>query len=593
MIDPQIDEETLSITFPAASGEPYERYDKDLDQRYYERLVCTPEAVNLDRLNGGASILKNHDPDEILGTVEDAWIEEGKLVIRARFRKNSFAAVDTFRDIVDGTLKNVSIGYFPEVVVPVMENGIQFRDVTRWTVFEVSVAVGVPADPTVGFYRSLDLKTKENTMNEEEKEKACGEKPEEVKACGEKAKAEPSADEAEKACSEEEKPAEAKAEEEKAPAEEPEKKKEAPKAESRAAELRIEVKPAGEIRSFNVPPNTKGKMMNERKYSLIRAFQSLVNPNVDASLERSVSDSMYTAAMGDPSVNSIMVDFGALTREGEFIDAAGNGAGLVGVEHRGDLFVEALRTRMGVKNARILGGLRTPIEIPVQTGVSTIGIKGLDAAVDRTKPTIGKIEMRPKKFGAETVIGRSLLLQGNPDAIAVVVNDLEAEIARKLDITILHGDADMSISGVDGTTGVQTQTVADLNSITWPDITAMYGKVADYEIEDGSLEWVAKGTTKAILMAIPKETHTGRFICDENGTVNGYRLNVCGRCSDDDLYLGYWPSVYIGMWGGIEIAVDPYTGLSEGSVKIVATMFADVAITRPAAFVKRVSGGSN
>ena len=590
MIDPKIDEETLSITFPAASGEPYERYDKELNERYYERLVCTPEAVNLDRLNGGASILKNHDPDDILGKVEKAWIEEGKLVIRARFRRNSFGAIDTFRDIVDGTLPNVSIGYFPEVVVPVIENGVNFRDVTRWTVFEVSVAVGVPADPTVGFYRSLDLKTKGNTMAEE-KEKTCGEEAkaepaeEEAKAapCGEE-KAEPSADEAEKACSEEEKeePSADKVEEE-----------EAPKAETRAAELRIRVQPAGEIRSYNIPQTKGNTYMSDRKYSLTRAFQSLVNPRIDATLERSTSDSLYRSMGYLPEGGSLMVDLGGMTRDGEFIDAAGNGAGLVGTEHRGDLFVEALRTRMGVKNARIITGLRTPIQIPVQTGVSTIGIKDIDAAVDRTKPTVTSIEMSPKKFGAETVIGKSLLMQGNPDAIALVVNDLEAEIARKLDTTILHGDAGQNIAGVDGTTGVQTQTIASLSTITWGDVTAMYGKIADYEIEDGSLEWIAKGPTKAIMMSIPKEAHTGRFLCDEDGTVGGYQLNVCGRCSADDLYFGYWPAVYIGQWGGLEIGVDPYTGMSSGSIKIVATLYADVAITKPVAFVKRVSGGSN
>ena len=607
MIDPQIEEETLSITFPAASGEPYERYDKDLDQRYYERLVCTPEAVNLTRLKGGASILKNHDSDDILGTVEDAWIEEGKLVIRARFRKNSFAAVDTFRDIVDGTLKKVSIGYFPEVTVPVMENGVQFRDVTRWTVFEVSVAVGVPADPTVGFYRSMDLKTKENTMSEEEKEKACGEEPEEVKACGEE-KAEPSADEAEKACSEEEKSCgdevkaeeetpsadeaeaekacgeEAKAEEEK-PAEE--KKAEPASLETRAAELHITLPKAGEIKSLNVLTK-KGKTM-DKKYSLIRAFQSLVNPGVDASLERSVSDEMCRSMGKASDPRSIMLSF----REGEFIDASSNGAGLVGVQHRGDLFVQALRTRMGVKGATIIGGLTQPIDIPAQTGVSTIGVKALDAAVDRTRPTVASINMAPKKFGAETVIGEDLLLQGNPDAISVVVNDLEAQIARKLDLAILKGIDSPEILGVDGTTGVQTQTVASLAAITWQDVLAMYGKIADYEVEEGDLAFVTKGTTKAALMGITKATYTGRMICDEDGTINGLACNVCGALTAEDFYLGCWKNVYIGQWGGLEVRVDPYTGLSEGSVKIVARLYADIAITNPASFVKRVGAGSN
>ena len=38
--------------------------------------------------------------------------------------------------------------------------------------------------------------------------------------------------------------------------------------------------------------------------------------------------------------------------------------------------------------------------------------------------------------------------------------------------------------------------------------------------------------------------------------------------------------------------VDDVTGISEGSVKIVAKLLADIAITNPASFVKRVASVS-
>ena len=162
-MNPDADLDKLEITFTAASGEPYKRYDEEKDEFYYERLIITDDAVDLNRLNNGASILKNHDPDHILGTITRAWIEDQKVVVRARFCKNNPEAQQIFRDIVDGTMKNVSIGYFPQVIVPVTENNVQFRDLTRWEAFEVSVAVGIPADPTVGFYRSINFK--ETRMN--------------------------------------------------------------------------------------------------------------------------------------------------------------------------------------------------------------------------------------------------------------------------------------------------------------------------------------------------------------------------------------------------------------------------------------------
>ena len=128
------------------------------------------------------------------------------------------------------------------------------------------------------------------------------------------------------------------------------------------------------------------------------------------------------------------------------------------------------------------------------------------------------------------MIGEDLLVQGNPDAIAFVIDELQAQISRKLDLAILKGNVDPAIAGVDATTGVQTQVIANLASTTWGDVLGMYGKVADYEIEDGDLAFIGKGTTKATFMGISKDSGSGRFLC-EDGRVNGYDFNVCGAVS--------------------------------------------------------------
>ena len=143
----------------------------------------------------------------------------------------------------------------------------------------------------------------------------------------------------------------------------------------------------------------------------------------------------------------------------------------------------------------------------------------------------------------------------------------------------------------DGTTGVQTQVIANMASATWANMLAMYGKVADYEIEDGDLAWITKGTTKASLMGISKDSGSGRFLCEDD-KINGYGVNVCGGLSDGDLYFGCWKNVIIGQWGGLQVKIDDVTGMKEGSVTIVAKLLADIAITNPASFVRRVASAS-
>lgn len=298
---------------------------------------------------------------------------------------------------------------------------------------------------------------------------------------------------------------------------------------------------------------------------------------------------MISFRSDDPISSRVFRDY---FRSGEFTGAAGDGAALIGTDHRGDLFVKALNTRMGVKNPTVFAGLTGNQEIPVQTGTSEIGVSALNATSGKTKPNVGSVTLSPKKFSAYTTVGEDLLYQGNPDTIAFVINDLSNKIARKLDAAILTGIDDPEILGIDGTTGVQTVTIADLTAPTWKNILAFGGKVADYEMQEGDLAWITKGTTQANLKGVSKDTGSGRFLL-EDGKMDGYPVNICGALGAEALYLGAWSNVVIGQWGGLYIKIDDVTGIKEGSVTIVAKLLADIAITNPNAFVKRISGSTS
>ena len=552
-----IDMENLEVTFSVASTTPCRRLDDD-GKIFFETLKISEDAVNLSRLNDGASILKNHDSDQILGTTLRAWIDGDKLMVHARFRKNDPDAVAVFNDIADGTLKNVSIGYIPEKFSEKKENGVRVLDVTYWTAFEVSVAVGIPADPTVGFYRSLIPTKKRNQNMEEDKKTQC-------QGC----------------------PYQQKNDDGKTPPPNPDdqlnKKNNDP--EGNPPEGNPEGNPddklKDKIRSLAIPK--KRGFMKKENYDLTRAFQSLVNPDVNVSAERAVSDQLFRSAGLAPSRSWLML----ATRDADLTGAADSGDGFIGTDHRGDLFVRSLLTRMGVKNPTVLSGLQGNVEIPAQTASAVVGVGKLGSTSPKAKPAVGSITLSPKKFSASVTVGEDLLAQGNPDTIAFVIDELSAQIARKLDYSILKGCDDPAISGVDKDSKVQSQIITDLSAITWQDVMAMYGKIADYEIEDGDLAWVTKGLTKANLMATSKDAGSGRFLCEEN-KMAGYDVNICGALSADDLYLGVWKNVIVGQWGGLQVKIDDITGIREGSVTIVAKLLADIAITNPASFVKRV-----
>lgn len=83
----------------------------------------------------------------------------GQNFVRVRFSRNDDFANRIYKDILDGLIKNVSIGYVVQGYEDKKENGINNRYVTKWMIYETSI-VSIPADDSVGI-RTLAIKEKE------------------------------------------------------------------------------------------------------------------------------------------------------------------------------------------------------------------------------------------------------------------------------------------------------------------------------------------------------------------------------------------------------------------------------------------------
>ena len=55
-----------------------------------------------------------------------------------------------------------------------------------------------------------------------------------------------------------------------------------------------------------------------------------------------------------------------------------------------------------------------------------------------------------------------------------------------------------------------------------------------------------------------------------------------GVCSA--IFFGNWADLIIGMWGGLDLLVDPYTGSTSGTVRVIALQDVDVAVRHAASF---------
>ena len=582
MTDPNVDYDNLEISFSCASSYPYAREDRETKRYFIERLLCTEDALDMTRLNGGASVLKNHDTDKVLGKVIRAWIEDDVLCVRIRFRSDNMSR-DLFNDLAAGTVPNVSIGYSVEHYNEYTDmNGNLVRDVDKWTAYEVSVCVGIPADPTVGFYRSFDDSKLESNQHINNQTQKGGLDPMEKRAdelaAEEEVKADTEADTA--------------TETETTPAEEVKACGGEDKEEMRSLMKEI----ASNIRSFAVPHIQTQK----RHYDLGAALTSCLTGK-GAEFEREISADLYKRAGMSEGANSIMIPFNGDSLRGvlntrELNDTVGSGSGLVAQENLPNLFVDFVRSRIGVKNATFLTGLTgAPVTIPAQTSDTTVAwVSGssvttdANAAVGETTPVIGDITLTPHKLGGYTVVGKDMVLMGNPDATAITMRSLLANVAHVLGTTMLKGNAsNPAITGVATATGVQTQVIANMASATWANFTSMIGKIEGLEW-DGPQEFVMSASDNALLKSIAKGNYGSGFIV-EDGYLDGRRVYVDGSLSSGDIFLGDWSNVIVGQWGGIELMVDPYTLATYGSVRVIVSLVCDIGIARPNTFVMRTA----
>ncbi|HLZ08730.1 MAG TPA: hypothetical protein VKT80_09105 [Chloroflexota bacterium] len=141
------------------TGAIVQRWDCD-GNPYQEQLSLDPGAVDLSRLNAGAPLLNSHSSytlTDILGVVTAASIEGGEGVATVRFSSRADVA-PIFADVVDGVIRNVSVGYSVSAWRQINQAGQPpLMIATRWQPLEISL-VPIPADAGAQVRSGVSLK---------------------------------------------------------------------------------------------------------------------------------------------------------------------------------------------------------------------------------------------------------------------------------------------------------------------------------------------------------------------------------------------------------------------------------------------------
>ena len=586
-----VDEAARTATLAFASEYPYERHWG------IEILDCTATAMRQGRLRAGANLLCDHDARDVVGVIESVEIgadRVGRAVVR--FGKSA-RAEEVFRDVVDGIRRNVSVGYLiHQAQLVETRDGLDSYRVTDWEPYEVSL-VSIPADPSVGIGRSHQpVAAAASAAQQQPGTPATTATPQTQPIESTRTMTDAVVTTAERNHA---------AEISKIAATIPGGAEMAMSAIQRGLTVEQFQREALEKMAAKPLPTADIGMDNKevRRYSMVRALNALANPGDAAAqraaaFERECSDA--AASKLGKQARGFMVPYDVQKRD-LLQGTPTAGGNLVATDLLAGSFIDALRNAMVINGlgTRMLTGLQGNIAIPKLTGSATAYWVAENAAPTESQQTVGQVTMSPKTVGAYTDFSRRLMLQSSIDVEAMVQSDLAAVLGLAIQQAAISGTgASNQPSGI--LTQVTATVIGGTNGLapTWANMVKLESDVATANADIGSLAYLTNAKVRGTLKTTSKVSGQNGFVW-EDGEVNGYRAAVTnavpsnltkgssnGVCSA--IIFGNFADLVIGMWGGLDLMVDPYTGSTAGTVRVVALQDVDVALRNTVSFATMV-----
>lgn len=572
-----IDDESRTVRVAFSSEQPYERE--------FGIEILDHERANLEFMSSGsAPLLLDHDATKIIGIVENASIDSDKVGrATVRFGKSALAE-EVFNDVKDGIRKNISVGY--EVFdMKALEKASGEEGSSKRTFkvgfkpLEVSF-VSIPADTSVGVGRSASVNnniriegmkemSEEKTINPNDILKAERKRVDEILALGSEHNCKDLANEH-------------------------------IKSETSVEEFKgvllttiAKDKPLSSANSDDLGLSKKEK----KEYSLFKMINhQLSKGRSEASFEVECSEEIAKRTGKAPQGLYVPTDI----FQRDLTQGTASAGGYVTPDvHRGDLYIDALREQATAlrAGATVLRGLKGDIKIPKLTTKGTVGFVAENSAVSETNQAFGQVTMTQRDMGGFVDISRQLLNNANPSIEQIVRNDMTQQIALKLDDVAFEGGGSNEPTGITQTAGIGSVAIGtNGGAITYNATIDLIKEVAVDNGLKGSLGYAVTPEVVYQMRKTPKVASTdSMMIMDMADALNGYPVYQTSQLPKDltkgtlsstahAMIFGNWNDLLVGFYSGLDILVDPFTGSSAGTVRLVFFQGVDVAVRHAQSF---------
>lgn len=281
----------------------------------------------------------------------------------------------------------------------------------------------------------------------------------------------------------------------------------------------------------------------------------------------------------------------ALASESRDLNVTTGSAGGFAVATELQSLIEMLRNASALDRAGItvVPGLVGDVSFPKQTGAGTgYWLTPEGAAPTESQQTLGQVNMTPHTMGAYTDYTRNMLLQSSFAVEGFVRSDLSQVLALLLDLAGLYGSGVSGQPvGLDNTANVGSVAHSTNNNPTWAEIVEMRSAIAADNALIGQVASVLESVMVGTLMTTVKDAGSGQFVMGDSGDMLMGRPAIeSNQVTDGDIWHGVWSQLILGMWGTLDILVDPYTASTSGTTRVVALQSADYGVRHAESFCK-------
>jgi len=274
--------------------------------------------------------------------------------------------------------------------------------------------------------------------------------------------------------------------------------------------------------------------------------------------------------------------------------------------------VGALRSNslLAATGATQLNGFVGDIKMPsLPTDAAEEPAEG--ASITGNTGSMGQQTLSPQRIAQQMIVTKEAINQTNGNMASVIAADFGRAIAivqDKIALNSIHGTGgSTALAGGTGTVVLATETgTNDMLATTAADIRDLWAEITANGAENNTA-FVCHPTSMAYLMGLANVSAVSSLV--ENGQIFGYNVLSSGSVPSIDagavyasqlieggadvalgaatgwdalrfVYYGDWSDLFYANWGGLDVTVDPYSGISAGNVKVVVDTFFDAKVRR-------------